>query len=197
MNSRDIQGFKTSIECSNSYNKCFGTVLLKECNDDPSFHLKQINLANNNSKNPTEQVIILSRLGIDPSNLSHRDLSICIKHRKLLGLHCHFSSKCCNPDHNDSQSCKKRINYEKALLIIRLVDLQLIPPKYKQYIFGSSICIECYAELDKLLSDKYDIILKLSKFINITKTITWTIFLYLTIRFFTVASLKLFKKHFE
>ena len=151
----DFHAFQPNIDCADDFKNSKGIVLLSDCNDNSEKHISELHLTNQNLDNliPTEKQLILMRCGVDPFISILDDLSICVKHRKILGLWWKSSKKCCNPEHNNKQTPTKRINFDKALSIIRLADLQLLKNIYKYYVLGSLICHECLNALELALKE--------------------------------------------
>ncbi len=154
----DFSELHPSIECSDTYSKVTKPrVTLQECLDDTERHLRNINVLNtSNTHNqqilhPKEYEIILARSKIDPKCTSLNESSICIKHRKLVGLQWEPKIRCCSPDHKTKQAPQKHISFERSTILIRLGDYHLIEEKYKECLFGSLICKDCNSLIDDLL----------------------------------------------
>ena len=158
----DFHAFNSKVECTDDYKNCKGLFSLSECDNNTEDHISELHLMTQSSDHqiPTEKQLILMRCGIDPFISHLDDLTICVKHRKILGLWWKSSKKCCNPDHNNRQTPTKRISFDKAFSIIGLVDLQLLNNIFKNYVYGSLICLECYNALESVL--KKPILIKIN-----------------------------------
>jgi hypothetical protein len=151
-----------NISCSDHYGSGTGSSMLSECNYNTENHLTKIKLINRSlpkdSQIMDEKAIILLRCGID---IFYADIlsnfTICVKHRKLLGLEWKQNIKCCNSNHAEISKrnhCHHTINFSTSITIIRLINCKLINPIYKSYIFGSIICKECFLSLEQLINLK-------------------------------------------
>jgi hypothetical protein len=169
-----------NISCSDHYGSATGSSILRDCNNNAEKHLTKVKLINNlhprDSQIVNEKSIILLSCGIDTGYLEiFNNLTICVKHRKLLGLEWRPKTVCCNINHGEISKrnvCDYRINFSTAISIIRLVNVNLLNPIYKCYIFGSVICRDCFQSLELLLS------LKKTLLVNVDSVLRKKFFFY-------------------
>ena len=96
----DFNAITPNINCSSNYNKCEGIFNLEGCHDSHMVdtHLETIKILNRNDFiSISESDLILLRVQvIDEYNPEFINKTICIKHRKLLGVQLKPATRCCN-----------------------------------------------------------------------------------------------------